>query len=141
MTTGYEIVERVVRRARDEAAVSTLEMAIFFPVVLLIIMGMFQISLYWHTANSVSVAADAGLDAGQVFPDDHGMATAEAEAAAQWILDNTNNSNGESNATVEGNTLVVSVEADSPRVVGIGTWRVRSVAQGRFEDFVPVNER
>ncbi len=116
-------------------------MAIFFPVVLLIVMSMFQISLYWHTANSVATAADVGLDAGQVFPDDPGMAVGEAEAAAQWILDNTNNSNGEPTATIEGDTLVVSVEADSPRVIGIGTWRVRSVAQGRFEEFVPVNER
>ncbi len=135
------LAEEVIRRARDDGALSTLEMAIFFPVVLLIIMGMFQISLYWHTANSVSVAADVGLDAGQVFPDDHGMAISEAEAAARWILDNTNNSNGEPAATIEGDTLVVSVEADSPRVVGIGSWRVRSVAQGRFEEFVPVNER
>ena len=28
-----------------------------------------------------------------------------------------------------------------PRIVGFGTWRVRSVAEGRMEEFVPANQR
>lgn len=116
-------------------------MSILFPVVLLVIMSMFQISLYWHTANATGVAADLGVDAGQLFPDDPAMAISEAEAAAQWMLDNSNHRNGTPTASVNGNLLTVTVEADSPRIIGVGTWRVRSVAEGRFEEFVPADER
>lgn len=116
-------------------------MAILFPVTMFIILSMFQIALYWHTANTVGVAADIGLDAGQVFPEDHPRAISEAEAAAQWMLDSTNHQNGTPTATINGNLLRVTVVANSPQIVGIGSWQVQSVAEGRFEEFIPADQR
>ncbi|MGB5758144.1 MAG: TadE/TadG family type IV pilus assembly protein [Acidimicrobiales bacterium] len=127
--------------ATDESGVSSLEMAILFPTVLLVILSMFQISLYWHTANAAAVAAEQGLDAGQIFPDDETRAVAEARAAAKWILDTTNHRNGVVDPAVNGNLLTVTVTAEAPRIVGVGTWQVRSVAEGRFEAFVPAGQR
>lgn len=111
--------------------------------MLLVIMSMFQISLYWHTANTVAVAAEEGLNAGQVFSDDgeEEMAKAEARAAAQWILDTLNHRNGVVTPEINGELMTVTVVAESPRIVGIGTWEVRSVAQGRMEDFVSATDR
>lgn len=116
-------------------------MAILFPTILFVVLGMFQISLYWHTANAVAVAAQEGVDAGQVFPDDEARAETEAAQAAQWILDTTNHRNGTVDPDVEGNLLTVVVTAEAPRIAGLGTWRVRSEAQGRMEDFVPADQR
>ena len=138
---------RVFRRSglSDERGITSLEMAIIFPAILLVIMLMFQISLYWHTANAVGVAAEQGLNAGQVFPEADGQAEAEAEAAVSFILNSSVNLQSpadiEVTRTAGGDRLRVSVTARSPRLVGVGAWEVRSVAEGRFEEFVPADER
>lgn len=132
---------RRVRRAEEDDGITSLEMAILFPVVLLVILSMFQISLYWHTANAAAVAAEEGVNAGQVFPDDEAIAESQAGAAARWILDTTNHRNGVVTAAVTGDLLTVTVTADAPRIVGIGTWGVRSVAEGRMEEFIPADQR
>ncbi len=131
----------LVRRAGGDHGITSLEMAILFPVVLLVVLSMFQISLYWHTANAAAVAAEEGLNAGQVHPEDNARAVAEATAAAQWILNTTNHRNGVVVPVVSGDLLTVTVTADAPRIVGVGTWQVRSVAEGRMEEFVPANQR
>ncbi len=129
------------RPAAAESGMTSLEMAILFPSVLLVILSMFQISLYWHTANAAAVAAEQGLDAGQIFPEDKTRAVDEARAAAQWILETTNHRNAVVNPTINGDLLTVTVTAEAPRIVGIGSWQVRSVAEGRFEAFIPAGER
>ena len=73
-------VETVRRTLLDEDGVTGIEMAILFPAVMLVVLSMFQISLYWHTANSVGVAAEQGVSAGRIHPDDPARAIAEAEA-------------------------------------------------------------
>lgn len=128
-------------RAEDDRGLTSLEMAILFPTVLLVILTMFQISLYWHTANAAGVAAEEGVDAGQVFPDDPARARTEAQIAARAILDSTNHGTGDVTVAVNGNLFSVTVVADSPRIIGIGRWQVRSVAEGRFEEFVPASGR
>jgi len=120
-------------------------MAIIFPAILLVILLMFQISLYWHTANAVGVAAEQGLNAGQVFPEADGQAELEATAAVAFILNSSVNLQTPADIEVTrvagGDRLRVSVTARSPRLVGVGAWEVRSVAEGRFEEFVPADER
>ena len=132
-------------RCRDDGGLTSLELAIIFPVILLVILLMFQISLYWHTANAVGVAAEQGLHAGQVFPENDGKAELEADAAVNAILSSSVNLQVPPTVLVTrvdgGERLRVSVTAWSPRLVGIGTWRVRSVAEGRFEEFVSADDR
>lgn len=134
-------VRTLIRRAGADDGVTGVEMAILFPAVLIVVLSMFQVSLYWHTANSVGVAADQGLSAGRVHPDEPQRAISEAEAEARWILANTNHGDGEPVASIDGDRLTVTVTANAPRIVGIGSWQVRSVAEGRFEEFVPAGQR
>lgn len=113
-------------------------MAILYPVILLVVLGMFQVGLYWHTANAAEAAAERGLDVGQVDGGDTGAAVGAANA----MLDaTTRRRNPEVSASIDGELLTVSVAIDAPRLVGVGPWRVRSVAQGRLERFVPADER
>lgn len=129
-------------RARLDDGVTSLEMTIIFPAILLVVLGMFQISLYWHTSNAVGVAAEQAVDAGQVYPDDPALAVSEAEAAANWILtSSTSMLNPDVDVAIDGDLLTVTVAVDSPRIIGIGRWRVSSVAQDRFEEFVPATDR
>ncbi len=111
--------------------------------ILLTILGMFQIALYWHAANSAEVAAERGVEVGKV-EFDGGEAAAEAEAidAAQEFLDATTQRNDPLvTAVIAGDVITVTVETNAPRLVGPGQWRVRSVAEGRLERFVPADER
>ena len=113
-------------------------MAILYPVVLLVVLMMFQISLYWHTSNAVGVAAEEGVNAGQV---DGGDPDAARDAALRILDASTRLDAPEVQAEIHGDLLTVSVAADAPRLVGIGRWRVRSVAEGPLERFVPADER
>lgn len=118
-------------------------MAILYPIILLIVLGMFQTSLYWHTANSVEVAAERGVDVGKVeFEGGEAAAEAAAEQAALALLDAATRLDGPSvTAEVAGDLITVTVEANAPRLIGPGAWRVRSVAEARLERFVPADER
>jgi Flp pilus assembly protein TadG len=116
-------------------------MAVLYPVILVVVLGMFQISLYWHTANAAAAAADAGVDAGRVYEDDPTLARAEADAAALAILATTVPGGGEVRSVVGADTITVTVAAVAPRVIGWGQWRVESVAEAPIEDFVPADER
>ena len=112
------------RRFVGERGITSLELAIIFPAVLLVIMLMFQISLYWHTANAVGVAAERGLNAGQVFPEPDGQAEIEAESAVSFILSSSVNlqipADIEVTRVAGGDRLRVSVSARTPRLVGVG---------------------
>ncbi len=118
-------------------------MAILYPAILVMILGMFQISLYWHAANSAEVAAERGVDVGKV-EFDGGEAAAQQAAidAAQEFLEATTQRNDPLvTAVIAGDVITVTVETNAPRLVGPGQWRVRSVAEGRLERFVPADER
>lgn len=118
-------------------------MAILYPVLLLMILGMFQVSLYWHAANSAEVAAERGVDVGKVeFEGGEAAAEQAAVEAARQLLDaSTQRNDPVITAEITGDIITVSVETNAPRLVGPGQWRVRSEAQGRLERFVPADER
>jgi hypothetical protein len=125
-----------------EEGVTSLELAILYPVVLLILLGMFQISLYWHAANTAEAAAARGVEVGKVDHGDEGAAIAEAtEAAGRFLASATRVRNPDIQARVENDRIIVTVATDAPRLFGPGTWRVRSEAEGRLERFVPADER
>ena len=125
--------------APGEAGISTLEMAILYPVILMILLGMFQIALYWHTANAAEVAAERGVDVGQVDGGDTGAAE---EAALRMLRGTTQARNASVSAAIAGEEITVTVTTDAPRLFGwLGNWTVESVAEGRLERFVPADER
>lgn len=118
-------------------------MAILYPAILALILGMFQISLYWHAANSAEVAAERGVDVGKVeFEGGEAAAEQAAVDAAQQLLDAaTQRNDPDITAEIVGDLITVTVETNAPRLFGPGQWRVRSEAQGRLERFVPADER
>lgn len=129
--------------ASGERGVTSLEMAILYPAILVMILGMFQISLYWHAANSAEVAAERGVDVGKVEFDGGEAAAEEAAvlAARQFLQSVTQVNDIEVTAEIAGDVITVTVETDAPRLVGPGRWRVRSEAVGRLERFVPADQR
>ncbi len=118
-------------------------MAILYPAILLVILGMFQISLYWHTANSAEVAAERGVDVGKVEVEggEEAARRAAEEAAVRMLDAATRLDDPEVTAVIAGDVITVTVSANSPRLIGPGRWRVTSVAEGRLERFVPADER
>jgi hypothetical protein len=120
---------------------TSLELAILFPAILLIVMGLFQMALFWHTANMVAVAAEEGFDAGKIEPD--APVAAAQEAASDFVTSTTSSTDVDVAAAVsgDGQRLTVTVTASAPRVVGFGQWRVQRVAEGPIEQFVPADER
>lgn len=129
---------------RDEDGVTSLELAILYPLVLMIILGMFQISLYWHAANTAEAAAERGVAIGRVDHGDEATATNAAEAEALKLLSAATRLDNEvvrASISTTDDLITVTVAVDAPRLIGAGTWRVQSVAQGRLERFVPADER
>lgn len=114
-------------------------MALLYPIILLILLGMFQIALYWHTANAAEIAAERGVDVGQV---DGGNTAAAEEAAERLLRGTTQARNATFTASITGEAITVTVATDAPRLFGLlGQWRVESVAEGRIERFIPADER
>lgn len=114
-----------------------------YPALLIMILGMFQVSLYWHAANSAEVAAERGVDVGKVeFEGGEAAAEAAAEMAAQQFLEGvTQVDDIEVTAVIAGDVITVTVATNAPRLIGPGRWRVESEAVGRLERFIPADER
>jgi hypothetical protein len=70
------------RPAADDRGVATLELTVLFPVLLLLIFGVFQGALYFHSRNVALAAAQQGVRAGRAdgVRDPAGTASAQARA-------------------------------------------------------------
>ncbi len=132
-------------RARQDAGLAALEIAILMPAVLAIIFTMFQMALHWHANNVVGVAAEQAVNAGQVEETD-AERRSEAERIARQFL---GAASFRSEPTVDvvlvpagdPELIQVTIQAETPRLFAIGDWRVSTVAQGRIEEFIPADER
>ncbi|HEY8722153.1 TadE family protein [Pengzhenrongella sp.] len=80
---------RTVARARsadgeNERGSTSLELAILFPVLLLVITGLVQFGLWFHARSLALVAAEEGVTAARTYHSGEGAATARA----RQFLDN-----------------------------------------------------
>ncbi len=121
-------------RARGERGSVSLELAVVFPVVLLLIFGTVQAALYFHARNVALAAAEEGLRDARV---ENGSDSAGVRRAEAFLVDAGGSRVllGFSVTADRGATeATVTVQGTSPSVLpGIGGFAVAQSATGPRE--------
>lgn len=125
-------------RLRSERGMTTIQVAILFPAVLLWLMLIVQYGLWWHAKQVANAAAAEAVDAAQVSDG----SAAEGEAAASRYLAQSGNLD---NITVtvdrQPTVVVAEVRGDAPQLVPGFSWSVTARSQAPVERFIPEPER
>ena len=125
-------------RLRDERGMTTIQVAILFPAVLIWLMLIVQYGLWWHAKQVANAAAAEAVDAAQVSDG----SAAEGEAAASSYLAQSGNLD---NITVtvdrQPTVVVAEVHGDAPQLVPGFSWSVTARSQAPVERFIPEPER
>src|SRR3954447_6860693 len=134
---GTQPSGRLLSRLRAERGSVSLEMAIVFPVVLLLIMTSIQVAL-WFYARSVALgAAQEGAREGRLQP----ASTERAQAAADSFLDRAGQDLiNESDVSVAGSPTAIEVTVTGRSlslVPGLDGWSVSQTAVGPIEQLTP----
>jgi Flp pilus assembly protein TadG len=128
----------VTDRFRSERGMTTIQVAILFPVVLLWLMLIVQYGLWWHAKQVANAAAAEAVDAAQVSD---GTA-ADGEAAASSYLDQSGNLENVTVAVDRQPTLVIAeVHGDAPQLVPGFSWSVTARSEAPVERFIAEPER
>ena len=129
---------KVAKRRKAEDGLTSTELAVIMPVLIMLILVPFQVALWWHADQIADAAAREAVDAAQVV-----TATEEdGIRAAEWFLDAAGNIT-EPQVTVTRTTETVSVEVTgrSPRLLPGFDWQVTARAAGPIERFIPEPDR
>jgi Flp pilus assembly protein TadG len=102
------------RRARGQI---TVEMAVVFPLLIMVAMGLVQFALYYHAHNVVEAAVQEGVRVAAA----HGATTGDGKARAQAVL-----------RAGMGRSSVVDIQTPAA-----GPDRVTLVAKGSMRTFIP----
>lgn len=125
------------RRLSGERGAASVELAVTFPVVLLLVMTLIQAALWFHARSVALGAAQEGAREGRVQP----ASTARAEAAAEGFLDQTATDLLTGwDVTVAGSpsSIEVTVTGDSISLFpGLSGWSVAQSAVGPVERPTP----
>jgi Flp pilus assembly protein TadG len=95
----------------DEAGIATVEAVLVFPVLLLLIMVVFQFALWYHASGLATAAAQDGARAAR----SEGASASDGQDRANGLLDQTGRS------ILQGRHVLVSRTAASTRVEVRGT--------------------
>ena len=125
------------RRRSGERGAASVELAVTFPVVLLLVMTLIQAALWFYARSIALGAAQEGAREGRVQP----ASTARAQSAAEGFLDQTARDllNGR-DVTVAGSatSIEVTVTGTSLSLVpGLSGWSVTQTAVGPVERPTP----
>lgn len=126
------------RRPRDEEGMSTIQVAILFPVVLFWIMLIVQYGLWWHAKQVANAAAAEAVDAAQVS---NGTARDGEDAAASFLAQSGNLGNATITVAREPATVTAEVHGDAPQLVPGVEWSVTARSTAPVERFIPEPER
>jgi Flp pilus assembly protein TadG len=126
------------RRLRDERGMTTIQVAILFPVVLFWIMLIVQYGLWWHAKQVANAAAAEAVDAAQVSS---GTARDGEDAAASYLAQSGNLDDITITVSREPTTVTVEVHGDAPRLVPGVEWSVTARSSAPVERFIPESER
>jgi Flp pilus assembly protein TadG len=125
-------------RLRSERGMTTIQVAILFPAVLLWLMLIVQYGLWWHAKQVANAAAAEAVDAAQVSDG----SAAEGEAAASSYLEQSGNlENITVNVDRQPTLVVAEVRGDAPQLVPGFSWSVTARSQAPVERFIPEPER
>lgn len=126
------------RNRRSDAGVASLELVVIFPVLLLVLFGVFQGALYFHGRNVLLAAAEQGVRAARVDAQNNRAATAVAQAR-QFLLDTgeLNNLTGLTiTPTVDGEQVRLTITARTVSLLpGVPGPQVSQTAAGSIERF------
>jgi Flp pilus assembly protein TadG len=135
--SGHRSSGVVRQRLSGERGAASMELAVTFPVVLLLVMTLIQAALWFHARSVALGAAQEGAREGRVQP----ASTARAESAAEDFLDQT------ASDLLTGRTVTVAGSPTSIEVTVTGTslslfpglsgWSVTQSAFGPVERPTP----
>ena len=126
------------RRVRDERGMTTIQVAILFPVVLFWIMLIVQYGLWWHAKQVANAAAAEAVDAAQVSS---GSARDGEDAAASYLAQSGNLDNVTITVSREPTVVTVEVRGAAPQLVPGFEWSVTARSTAPVERFIPEPER
>lgn len=126
------------RRLRGERGMTTIQVAILFPVVLFWIMLIVQYGLWWHAKQVANAAAAEAVDAAQVSS---GTARDGEDAAASYLAQAGNLDNVTITVTREPTVVTAEVRGEAPRLVPGFEWSVTARSNAPVERFIPEPER
>lgn len=126
------------RRSHDERGMTTIQVAILFPVVLFWLMLIVQYGLWWHAKQVANAAAAEAVDATTVST---GTIHDGEHAAASYLSQSGNLSNVTITVTRTPATAIVEVRGDAPRLVPGFEWPVTARGTAPVERFIPEPQR
>ena len=110
------------------------EVAIVMPAILIVILFVFQIAMFWHAKQAADVAAEEAVDAAQVST----ATAADGHAGANTILGQAGNLR-DVVVTVDRNPatglVTATVTGRAPSIIPFGSWNVSATAQAPIEEF------
>ena len=123
-------------RLRDERGMTTIQVAILFPAVLIWLMLIVQYGLWWHAKQVANAAAAEAVDAAQV----QDGSAAQGEAAAASYLAQSGNLTGTITVDRQPTVVVAEVHGDAPQLV-LGSLVGHRPQRNPVERFIPEPER
>jgi hypothetical protein len=133
-------LDGLMRRGDGERGVAATELTLAMPVVLILIMLVFQAGLYYHAANVATAAAQDGLRAAQVAEGSPGAGDQRAREilgrSAGRLLDDV-----DVTVSPDARRVRVQVSGSVASVVPGLNLRVTRTAEGPREQFLPPDQR
>lgn len=117
---------------------TTIQVAILFPVVLFWLMLIVQYGLWWHAKQVANAAAAEAVDAAQV---ETGTAGEGRAAAAGYLNESGNLTSITILVNREPTMVTAEVRGDAPQLVPGFSWSVTARSQAPVERFIPEPER
>jgi hypothetical protein len=127
-----------VRQHKNEAGLTSTELAVLMPVLIALVLVPFQMALWWHARQVADAAAREAIDAAQVFT----ASEADGKEAAEWFLDTAGNlQEPQVTVTRTVDTVTVTITGRAPRLIPGFDWQVTAQAVAPVERFIPEPDR
>ncbi len=117
---------------------TTVQIAILFPAVLLWLLLIVQYGLWWHGKQVAAAAAAEAIDAAQA-PD--GSEEDGTQAAQRFLAGSGNLSDVTISVSRGPEEVTAEVQGRAPQLIPGFTWSVTSRSHGPIERFVPLPGR
>jgi len=124
--------------ASDEAGVTSTELAVLMPVLIVLVLMPIQFALWWHGKQAADIAAEECVEAAQVIGAE---IESDGVAGGQAILSQAGNLRDVTiTATPTADSVICEVRGTLDYSV-VGTYSVYSRAEGPLERFIAEDDR
>lgn len=125
-------------RRGEDAGLTTTELAVLMPALILMVLVPFQIALWWHATQVAEGAARHAVNVAQAS----GGTDADGTAAAEMFISTAGNLVDPAvTVTRTGATVTATVGGRAPLLVPGLDWEVHATAAGGEERFLREDER